>query len=172
MIFLPRFLAHPPHGRIDGVIYWGAVSTVAHKALYFVDYDDGSVGFLPVGDLPGGPPSGPAGGDLGGTYPNPTIDDVPDVALSANIPIMTAGILPAVNGSLLTNLPIPAPAQGGIGQLDGAGNFTPTVTGSPTIWQGCWASASPVGQVYVAGGTIHSTAGAADAGNFVNWLAI
>lgn len=102
MIFSPRFPAHPPKGRIDNVIYWGASSTVASYAFYFVDLSTGDVGFLPAASLPGGNPTGPAGGDLGGTYPNPTVDNVPDGALSANVPLMTAGVLPAVDGHLLT----------------------------------------------------------------------
>lgn len=132
MIFFPADPRHPPHGRIDQVIYWGAVATVADLHVYTCDFDNGAVAFTDPADLPPLPPSGAAGGDLAGSYPNPSVATVSDGALSANIPKMTAGVLPAVNGSLLTNLPVPPPpAIGipgttfcGVRTLNGAGQFT------------------------------------------------
>ncbi len=90
MIFKPRFPRRPPQGRIDWVVYSGAKIPMADVHLYAVDYDTGDVFYVSPADLVGVPVTGAAGGDLSGTYPNPSVDNVPDAALSANVPLLDA----------------------------------------------------------------------------------
>lgn len=61
MIFFPRDPRHPPHGRIDEVIYYGAVATMADIHVYACDFDDGSLKFI----LPPGPGVGMPGTSYG-----------------------------------------------------------------------------------------------------------
>lgn len=192
MIFFPRDPRHPPYGRIDEVIYYGALGTMADWHVYACDFDTGELIFLDPALLPGLPPTGAAGGDLTGTYPDPSIGTCPDGALSANVPLMTAGVLPAVNGSLLTNLPAassvvagaPNSSWAGVALLDPAGTVFLTLgvdvpdcnTGATqAVVVACGASA--LGTIVSSGlvvpaGTISITSllGAADSGLQVNFI--
>lgn len=120
-------------------------------------------------------PSGPAGGDLAGFYPNPSVATCPDAALSANIPIMTAGVLPAVDGSQLTNLPVAPGPRWLSGNLDGSGTLD--LSGIGILPSGAVASfqgATGTGILYYDGGVnaIVSTAGPVDAGIRVTAIAV
>lgn len=177
MIFLPRFKHRPPQGRIDGIIYYGAVPDVSTYAFYYVDLSNGAVGYLPEADLPAGAPSGPAGGALNGSYPNPGIASVPDAALTANVPVMTAGVLPAVDGSQLTNLPTVPTLDSGIALLDSGGTVTITVPSGAVAVVATYLDMAGSGILFVQNvdlttWTITSAAGATDAAFNVAWICL
>lgn len=176
MIFKPRFPRFPPQGRIDDIIYWGVSPTMANWLFWATDLDTNQQVVVPQADLPSGPPSGAAGGDLSGTYPNPAVAVVSDGALSANVPIMTAGVLPAVDGSLLTNLPVPLIYSGRAATLDGGGQFELILPTACNAVVATWYGGTGVGQLKVGFDSltdwfITSSAGGIDSGLQVAWIA-
>lgn len=160
MIFKPTNPFHPPYGRIDEVIYYGAVAMsfplmpVAYDEVGLIldRWDSASSSWLPV--------------------------PIDDSQLSADVVLAPGAVLPVLDGSNLTGVVHQQP-QGSVTTLDGAGHLTITLT-NPTLLASliaCWYNAAGVGQLFVTnqgGGTwwVDSSAGAADAGAFVSWLAL
>ena len=106
----------------------------------------------------------PASGDLGGTFPAPIVNSL------ANATIGPA-VYPAGSGALLTNLPAPATLKSGAGTLDGSGILDVYAPGATAIIAG-WLNTPGSGVLYNnTFSSIQSSAGAADAGLQVNWIA-
>jgi len=112
-----------------------------------------------------------ASGDLSGTFPGPVVASIANVTTGP-------AVYPAGSGALLTNLPAPATLQSGLVMLDGSGSVGLTTVGNPTA---VVASPANIGggmsgtvRVQPLGGNswnIESTAGAADSGWQVFWIA-
>lgn len=184
MIWRARFPRRPPAGRIDGIMYYGGIRTMADLIFYAVDLDTNAQIVVPQADMPPSPPSGAAGGGLSGIYPNPVVAAVPDAALGPNVPVMTAGVLPAVSGALLTDLPVvpigvPGTCAVGSAILDGAGQVVltagsefPNPVGGGVVAFLVAVGAGTLGVLSVDGGgvgsggtiTVTSSLGVADSG--------
>lgn len=151
---------HPPHGRVDGVIYYGGLG-VAQPIL-------------------------PVGWDGLGTElvwwneATSTWDlaTIADGQLSVNVVLAPAGVLPALDGTALTGVVHQQP-QGSVNGLDAAGHLSITLV-NPVLLAAmvaCWYGTAGVGQVVVTnigGGVwdIDSSAGVLDAFLVVAWLAL
>jgi len=192
VIFLPADPFNPPHGRIDGVIYFGAVpmSNVVHfvgwqpsdNTLRWWDnsvWSDLEAAFAPGGVLDGYDGSNlyniaASGLAAGGAFPaisGANLTSIPASGLAAG------GTFPAIDGSALTNLPPPPTLASGHGTFDFFGRIAVTVSASAVALAIALDNAIlPSGVVSVAnngGGswTIWSSAGPGDQNNGVYWIA-
>lgn len=195
MIFKPSDPFSPPHGRIDGVIYWGVVIMPLSMVPVGFDTSDSHLKTW-----------------TGAGWVE-AIVHVPDAALSANVPLLAGGDLTLTgnltvaglchfeddvtcdisltsydytsvsdivcggqyhgDGSLLTGLPIPPAARTGSGSLDGSGQLDVSGVYGGGVLVAMYFGPPGAGMLYAgSAGIINSTAGFVDSGKVVNWIAI
>lgn len=116
--------------------------------------------------IPTGPqsPGGAATGDLGANYPAPTVLSIANVTTGP-------AVYPAGSAANLTNIPAPPTLRSGVGTLNSGGSMIVGAPGATVIIAG-WQDVPGSGVLYNnTFSSIQSSAGAADAGLTVNWIA-
>lgn len=151
-IWQPLDKFHPAYGRVDGVVYYGGVpvaqpmlpSVWDPTGIQMVYWDSATSSWLPI--------------------------SVQDSQLSVDVVLAPAGVLPALDGSALINLPGPAALQAGSGGLNGAGQLVVNLTNNAANMVVSWANGITGAGQLTANSTgpsqfqVSSSAGAVDAG--------